>query len=306
MAKKNPQVQLIALSVIQFDTELQFRSRTHLETVQEYAEAYRTEEEVPPEMRLPPVVLYFDGSIYWLADGFHRVMARKRLGEEFVRALVFQGTKLDAIFHAAGANKKHGIPLTREEKQNIVRRVLAYPEWRSLPSRVIAVHCGVSHTTVLNILNSIKETETLSIQVNPAPADDAESNFDAVVVDDDIPGVTAAEPMSRREVAQGIAERIAGKLAESDRSTRSHVSTELGPIHVVTSSRAYFVRDSTNLNEFCMFVGHAWLAARCVDPNLRIVLLGHFSADLDEAIQQARGRGIEFATPESILGKEEV
>jgi len=45
----------------------------------------------------PPVVLFFDDTDYWLADGFHRYFANKRINAPSIKAEVIEGTVRDAI-----------------------------------------------------------------------------------------------------------------------------------------------------------------------------------------------------------------
>ena len=57
----------------------------------------------------------------WLADGHYRVKAARaalssREGPRTLPAEVHAGTKRDAILYAAGANAKHGQPLTSHER----------------------------------------------------------------------------------------------------------------------------------------------------------------------------------------------
>ena len=40
----------------------------------------------------PPITVYFDGETYWLADGFHRVHAARRLRRRKIEAEIVPGT----------------------------------------------------------------------------------------------------------------------------------------------------------------------------------------------------------------------
>src|SRR3954452_13886573 len=72
----------------------------------------------------PPVVVFHDGADHWLADGFHRVHARRRTGHGDIPADIRQGTKRDAILHSLSANAAHGLRRTNEEKRRAVERML--------------------------------------------------------------------------------------------------------------------------------------------------------------------------------------
>lgn len=99
----------IALSSIRFHADCQSRVHLDEETVAEYAHRMRE------GAIFPPVVVFFDGSDHWLADGFHRYAAHKGLARErgdeataMVDAEVRQGARTDAIRHALSANAQHG------------------------------------------------------------------------------------------------------------------------------------------------------------------------------------------------------
>ena len=50
----------------------------------------------------PPVVVFFDGDNYWLADGNHRLEVARRIGQEWIDAEVKQGGKrIDEPYYAA-------------------------------------------------------------------------------------------------------------------------------------------------------------------------------------------------------------
>lgn len=118
----------------------QSRMATDGDTVTEYAEL------IEGGTKLPPVDLYYDGSTYWCADGIHRILAAKRLKHEDIEANVHKGTRDDALWHAAGANKTHGLHRTNEDKKRAVELALSlHPE---MSDRAIAEHCGVNGKTV--------------------------------------------------------------------------------------------------------------------------------------------------------------
>ena len=108
------QSQFIALADIRIDGETQSRARLDDEVVAEYAEAYGAGKS------LPPVILYFDGSSYWLADGFHRYFGRKHGDFSDVEAEVRAGTRRDAILYSVGANAHHGLRRSNEDKRRAV------------------------------------------------------------------------------------------------------------------------------------------------------------------------------------------
>lgn len=133
----------VALSQIVFDAGTQVRSAINEDVVADYAERMGEGAE------FPPVVLFHDGNKYYLADGFHRVMASKRLGLADIKATVTAGTKTDALWFALGANKTNGSRMTNVDKQHAV--ALALAAWPNLLHREIAEQVGCSDSLVAKI-----------------------------------------------------------------------------------------------------------------------------------------------------------
>lgn len=118
----------------------QSRMATDGDTVTEYAEL------IEGGTKLPPVDLYYDGSTYWCADGIHRILAAQRLKHEDIEATIHKGTKADALWHAAGANKTHGLHRSNEDKKRAVELALSLQPNMSVA--LIAEHVGVHPNTV--------------------------------------------------------------------------------------------------------------------------------------------------------------
>ena len=116
--------QQIALHSIQTDGGTQMRAALNEETVEEYR-SYMAENGWG---EFDPVVVYYDGAAYWLADGFHRIEAYRKVGvsvgDTLVPAIVHAGARRDAILHAAGANARHGLRRTNADKRRAVETVL--------------------------------------------------------------------------------------------------------------------------------------------------------------------------------------
>ena len=99
-------------------------------------------------VELPPVKVFHDGEVYWLADGRHRLEARKRLGYADIQMEVRPGTERDAQLHAFKANQSHGLPARQSDRKKIARILLADDEWKGWSDRKIAEVSGLSHPTV--------------------------------------------------------------------------------------------------------------------------------------------------------------
>ena len=130
------------LGKIRIDGGTQPRAELREDTITEYAEA------MAGGALFPPVDVFYDGADYWLADGFHRWHAAKKLGLTDISAQVHQGTLRDAVLFSASANAAHGMRRTNEDKRRAVMRLLEDPEWGQWSDSEIAKRCAVSHVTV--------------------------------------------------------------------------------------------------------------------------------------------------------------
>lgn len=132
----------LLLDNIKLGAGTQPRAKIDEATVGEYAEAMQG------GAIFPPVVVFYDGEIYYLADGFHRVDAAYKLGLDDIEAEVRQGTREDAIDYACSSipNSKHGLRESPEDRHRRVETMIRlHPDW-SL--RKIEEHCGVSKSLV--------------------------------------------------------------------------------------------------------------------------------------------------------------
>ena len=132
---------------------MQVRARLCEETVKEYVEA------MAAGAKFPPVIVFHDGTNYWLADGFHRLEAWKRNGVETVKAEVKEGSRIDALKFAFTANNGHGLRMSNEDKRQVV--LIVYENRIALglgevPSgRAVAEMCGVSNHFVDKQLGTV-------------------------------------------------------------------------------------------------------------------------------------------------------
>jgi hypothetical protein len=108
-------------------------------------------------------VVFFDGAEYWLADGFHRIIAAETLGLVEIAADVRPGGRRDAILYAVGANAAHGLKRTNRDKRNAVMVLLKDPEWDQWSDREIARRCAVSDRFV----NGVRAVLTPNIRSEP-------------------------------------------------------------------------------------------------------------------------------------------
>ena len=125
----------LALKKIRIDGGTQPRLAVSDEVVAQYRD------DMAAGAVFPPVVVFYDGKDYWLADGFHRFHAAN--GAEQLAAEVKQGTQRDAVLFSVGANASHGLRRTNHDKRRAVERLLLDSEWSKWSDRAIAKACGV-------------------------------------------------------------------------------------------------------------------------------------------------------------------
>jgi Holliday junction resolvasome RuvABC endonuclease subunit len=96
----------------------------------------------------PPVVVFYDGTSYWLADGFHRLNASLKAGFAELTVELKLGTLREAILYALGANASHGLRRNIADKRHAVSLMLKDREWGQLSDRRIAQLTQTSHPLV--------------------------------------------------------------------------------------------------------------------------------------------------------------
>lgn len=138
-------MKVLNLQAIRIDGGTQAREQINQECVSDYAEL------VKEGVVFPPVRVFFDGTDYYLADGFHRYFAHQNAGKASIAADVVNGTLRDAILDSLGANANHGLRPTNADKRKAVQTMLDDFEWSDFSDREIARACNVSHVFVASI-----------------------------------------------------------------------------------------------------------------------------------------------------------
>jgi hypothetical protein len=127
----------------------QQRTNLNHEVVKEYAEAMRQGD------KFPPVKLTYDGTSYWLTDGFHTTEAAWSIGETDIEAIITKGSQRDAILASVGVNSDHGLRRSNADKRRAVTTLLEDEEWGKWSDREIARRCKVSNTFVSKLRNDL-------------------------------------------------------------------------------------------------------------------------------------------------------
>ena len=113
--------------------------------IREYADALARGDE------FPPIEVYYDETVHWLADGFHRLQAAKLAGRDSIAATIHPGGQREALLHALSANDTHGYRRTDADRRHAVELMLADPEWQAWSNREIARQCRVSEFLVRTV-----------------------------------------------------------------------------------------------------------------------------------------------------------
>jgi hypothetical protein len=140
---------MLELDQIRIDGGTQSRVELNQETVAEYAQAFTA------GATFPPVVVFFDGVTYWLADGFHRYFGARDAGESAIDAEIRTGTQRDAVLYSWGANDKHGLPRSNADKRHIVTVILKDEQGRQWSDRDIAKRFGFANSFVSKMRQSL-------------------------------------------------------------------------------------------------------------------------------------------------------
>lgn len=127
-----PEITRVALSLLRRDGGTQIRAQVSMDVAKEYAEAMGRGD------KFPPVKARYDGTHYWVTDGFHRIMGAELIGQVAIDTEVRPGTRRDAILDAVGANAEHGYRRTNADKRQAVLTLLEDDEWSKKSDRELA------------------------------------------------------------------------------------------------------------------------------------------------------------------------
>lgn len=147
----------ILLADIVTDAGTQVRVQPDEATVADYAH------QMTDGATFPPVVLFHDGNQYFLADGFHRVLAARRNDWRDIDADVRVGTKADALWFALSANRANGRRLTQADKKHAI--LLAFQAWPEKSAGAIAEQVGCAQDYVSQLRSQVKATFDLPDRV---------------------------------------------------------------------------------------------------------------------------------------------
>jgi hypothetical protein len=162
----------------------------------------------------PPIDVFFDGEVYWLADGFHRHRAATAIGMTEIVCRVDDGDLEDAVWFSLQANRANGVRRTRQDVQNAVKRAIVHRKGQDESDRFIGKYVGcdnevVSRQRQLLVSTGVKrqlpsrvgedgKERVLPQPREAAPKPDAEKReVDPDQIDlEDYPGVKQPQPIT--------------------------------------------------------------------------------------------------------------
>jgi hypothetical protein len=161
----------------------------------------------------PRIFAVFDGSNYWLVDGFHRYHAMKLMGLKEIEIDYKPGTLDEARALAYSVNNKHGKPPTNADKRKAVADALTNPLTMNKSDNEIAKICGCSHPMVAAMRRpDAKERQEKNRQKSMAKKlDSGKPESDSTVESDSTP--KAIEPNPQDGAAPDDSEIKAAELA---------------------------------------------------------------------------------------------
>lgn len=142
----------LSIDLLRLDAGTQARVKTSEETVVEYAELL-TEKTGWPFNN--PVDVFHDGTDYFVADGFHRVLAANRVKRASVPCRIHSGTAHDAKIFGMTANDHHGLRMSRADKRSCVEWLL--DNGGKMTQVELAKKAGVTDRFVRSIVAERKE-----------------------------------------------------------------------------------------------------------------------------------------------------
>ena len=145
----------ISLADIRLDAGTQIRAGVTEDVVSEYCERMLAGDV------FPDADVFFDGTAYYLADGFHRVLAAGRAKLSVIQCIVHPGNVSDAIWFAIGANRKNGLPRTATDKHRAIE--LALLKFPDKTQQQVAEQVGCAQSYVATVARELITSDKLKL-----------------------------------------------------------------------------------------------------------------------------------------------
>jgi hypothetical protein len=206
-------IETLSIANIRLDGGTQPRATIDFEAVFDYMDA------MVDGAQFPPVIVFYDGTSYWLADGFHRVKATEQDGKEEIACDLRQGSLQDAQWYSFGANKTNGLRRTNQDKQRAVKSALQHPSGTVLSDGQLAKHLGVSDQMVRDYRHEMESTSKVLKSTK-------RRGRDGRTIDVTNIGETASQPgLATEPTAESAPATTDGSLAPEQPTSAGHGST---------------------------------------------------------------------------------
>ncbi len=289
----------LSLNQINDATELQPRKEMDLDTLRDYSNAWLDGSE------FPPVDVFFDGEVYWLADGFYRVRSARKANLDSIKATVRDGDKRDALLFAAGANATHGVRRTSEDKRKAVLTLLDDAEWCLWSDVEIAKACRVSTGTVSRLRSGSPGVRGHDVRAR-INADGSVKFTPTPTAPDGVPTATFKRPpvmMSQAEIHDKFVRRIVNHLKKTEEQVVKDFPYAFGTVDIATASTIYAFTITTSASQLYAVVGRLLVARQLINPSATITIVGHFPYSVGQLIAVLRDMNVCCETPEQVLAR---
>lgn len=290
----------VAIKQIEADADLQPRDRIDLDVVMEYSEAMMAGD------TFPPIIMFFDGVRYWLADGFHRLKAAIKANLAHIRAVVYQGTKDDAILYSVGANASNGLRRSSSDKRRAVIRMLSHPEWCLWTDTEIARRCRVSQSLVHRTRGTRDDLPGHGVKLRVA------GNGELVSVKSEASETPERNvslppiPLTKKELTDTYVRKVGRSIKKTEGKTEEKVETPFGAAEIVSPRTVYVFGNAYTVSELVALYGKASLARGHIGRDYAVVV-GNFSRACRVAAKQIEDMvgNVAFRAPEAVIAEME-
>ncbi|MGL4375986.1 MAG: hypothetical protein ACRCT1_06075 [Microcoleaceae cyanobacterium] len=156
-----PQFEELEIALINRKSGTQPRGYIDKATVESYADSMLDKYD-----QFPPIVVFYDGSNHYVADGFHRIEAAELNQRKTIKSDIRSGTLEEAQWFSYAANSLHGLRRTNEDKRRAVESALKHPNAANMTDSSLGKYLGVSEATVRKYrdLLGVEKAETRTVK----------------------------------------------------------------------------------------------------------------------------------------------
>lgn len=147
--------QSLPIELPRIDADTQSRIKINDDTVVDYAALIVASD---GEWPFPPIDVFHDGTDYYVADGFHRLLGAMRTKRGSIPCRIHTGTAMDARIFGMTANDTHGMRMTRADKRACIEWLL--DNGGKMTQKAIAEAVGVVARTVSTVVADRKYEST--------------------------------------------------------------------------------------------------------------------------------------------------